>query len=556
MSFDYKEYSEAMDEFHLKMVQIPQHDHPDNQKAFARICRLLRIAKVDISYYDFSHYNDQTVEKTFAFYEQDDADFARRLTYQEEGQSGESAVYHVYPFLYEEDWSDLERDKIYVLIKMLFVYNDRLHTLKLAEKLIYMDPDLGIYNHSYFLKYCREQINQERVHLFTACYFNLKRFSSINQQLGRKKATEVLANFIHAFQEKLGDDGIVCRIGGDNFIALFHNEHMPAVMDYLRGIGMSYDNATNNKIFITTTAGYYQVTEDIKMPSDVLDNATTAYNLAKNVLDEPFLIFDNKMAGDLKEKKWIETVFPDALEKEEFEVYYQPKVSLKNYTLAGAEALCRWFHNGEMIMPYRFIPILEQSKFVTMLDFYMLEHVCQDLRQWLDEGKRIVKVSVNLSRRHLGDVDLLDRLLTIIDNYRIPHEYIEFELTETTTDVDYKDLRNIVTGLQDLGIHTSVDDFGIGYSSLNLIRELPWNVLKIDKSFLNNKENVDKNGDIMLSHVISMAQEIGLECLVEGVENVDQIKFLKENNCYLAQGFFFDKPLNKAAFESRLNAIQ
>lgn len=556
MSFDYKEYSEAMDEFHLKMVQIPQHDHPDNQKAFARICRLLRIAKVDISYYDFSHYNDQTVEKTFAFYEQDDADFARRLTYQEEGQSGESAVYHVYPFLYEEDWSDLERDKIYVLIKMLFVYNDRLHTLKLAEKLIYMDPDLGIYNHSYFLKYCREQINQERVHLFTACYFNLKRFSSINQQLGRKKATEVLANFIHAFQEKLGDDGIVCRIGGDNFIALFHNEHMPAVMDYLRGIGMSYDNATNNKIFITTTAGYYQVTEDVKMPSDVLDNATTAYNLAKNVLDEPFLIFDNKMAGDLKEKKWIETVFPDALEKEEFEVYYQPKVSLKNYTLAGAEALCRWFHNGEMIMPYRFIPILEQSKFVTMLDFYMLEHVCQDLRQWLDEGKRIVKVSVNLSRRHLGDVNLLDRLLTIIDNYRIPHEYIEFELTETTTDVDYKDLRNIVTGLQDLGIHTSVDDFGIGYSSLNLIRELPWNVLKIDKSFLNNKENVDKNGDIMLSHVISMAQEIGLECLVEGVENVDQIKFLKENNCYLAQGFFFDKPLNKAAFESRLNAIQ
>lgn len=556
MSFDYKEYSEAMDEFHLKMVQIPQHDHPDNQKAFARICRLLRIAKVDISYYDFSHYNDRAAEKTFAFYEQDDADFARRLTYQEEGQSGESAIYHVYPFLYDEDWSDMERDKIYVLIKMLFVYNDRLHTLKLAEKLIYMDPDLGIYNHSYFLKYCREQINQERIHLFTACYFNLKRFSSINQQLGRKKATEVLADFIHAFQEKLGDDGIVCRIGGDNFIALFHNEYMPAVMDYLRGIGMSYDKTTNGKIFITTTAGYYQATEDVKMPSDVLDNATTAYNLAKNVLDEPFLIFDNKMAGDIKEKKWIETVFPDALENEEFKVYYQPKVSLKNYTLAGAEALCRWFHNGEMIMPYRFIPILEQSKFVTMLDFYMLEHVCQDLRKWLDEGKRIVKVSVNLSRRHLGDENLLDRLLTIIDNYRVPHEYIEFELTETTTDVDYKDLRNIVTGLQDLGIHTSVDDFGIGYSSLNLIRELPWNVLKIDKSFLNNKENVDKNGDIMLSHVISMAQEIGLECLVEGVENVDQIKFLKENNCYLAQGYFFDKPLNKADFESRLNAIQ
>lgn len=556
MNFNYKEYSEAMDEFLLTMVQIPSHDHPDNEKALGRICRLLRIAKIDITYYAFSHYNKQAEEKTIVFYMQAGTDTDRSITFTEEGQSGEGGIYRVYPFLKEEDWDELELEKIKLLTKMLFVHNDRIHTLKIAEKLVYIDPDLGIYNHSYFLKYCREQINKERIFLFTACYFNLKRFSSINQQLGRQKATEVLADFIHSLQDKLGEEGVVCRIGGDNFIALFHNERLPDVINYLRGIGMSYDKEKKEKVFLTATAGYYQASEDVKLPSDILDNAAMAYNLAKNVLDEPYLIFDNIMAGNLKEKKWIETIFPNALENEEFQVYYQPKVSLTNYTLAGAEALCRWFHDGEMIMPYRFIPILEQSKFVTMLDFYMLEHVCRDLRQWLNEGKQIVKVSVNLSRRHLGNTDLLHQLLSIIDDYRIPHEYIEFELTETTTDVDFKDLRDIVTGLQDLGIHTSVDDFGIGYSSLNLIRELPWNVLKIDKSFLNNKENVDKNGDIMLSHVISMAQEIGLECLVEGVENVEQIKFLKENNCYLAQGFFFDKPLNKTDFETRLNAIQ
>lgn len=556
MNFDYKEYSEAMDEFLLTIARIPAHDHPDNEKAFGRICRLLRIAKIDITYYEFSHTNEQTGEKTIVFYSKTGADTDRSISFTEEGQSGEAGIYHVCPFLEEEDWNELELEKIGLLTKMLFVHNDRLHTLKIAEKLVYVDPDLGIYNHSYFLKYCRERINEGNISLFTACYFNLKRFSSINQQLGRQKATEVLADFIRSLQTKLGADGIVCRIGGDNFISLFHNEYLSDVMDYLRGIGMSYDKETKGRVFLTATAGYYQVTEDIKQPSDILDNAAIAFNLAKNVLGEPYLFFDKKMAGSLKEKKWVETVFPDALEKEEFQVYYQPKVSLTNYTLAGAEALCRWFHDGEMVMPYRFIPILEQSKFITMLNFYMLEHVCRDLRQWLDKGKRIVKVSVNLSRRHLGNMDLLNRLLTIIDHYQIPHEYIEFELTETTTDVDFKDLRDIVTGLQDLGIHTSVDDFGIGYSSLNLIRELPWNVLKIDKSFLNNKENVDKNGDIMLSHVISMAQEIGLECLVEGVENIEQIKFLKENNCYLAQGFFFDKPLNKTDFETRLNAIQ
>ena len=254
------------------------------------------------------------------------------------------------------------------------------------------------------------------------------------------------------------------------------------------------------------------------------------------------------------EDAYIENQFGSALEKEEFMVYYQPKVNLRDYHMVGAEALCRWKHQGELIAPFKFIPVLERSKAICELDFYMLDHVCRDIRKWLDEGKKAVRVSVNLSRRHMGDPDLSDHILRIIDRYEVPHNYIEIELTETTTDVGFSELRKIVSTMQAQGIRTSVDDFGVGYSSLNLIRELPWDVLKIDKSFLPCAVDENDQKYIMFKHIIAMAQNIGLECIVEGVETIQQVRILKENNCYLAQGFYFDKPLQKEEFESRLTS--
>lgn len=142
--------------------------------------------------------------------------------------------------------------------------------------------------------------------------------------------------------------------------------------------------------------------------------------------------------------------------------------------------------------------------------------------------------------------------MEIIDRYQVPHEYIEIELTETTTDIDFQELKRIVSGLREQGVHTAVDDFGVGYSSLNLIREAPWNVLKIDKSFLPEDEESDMQKQVMLKYMISMFQEMGLECIVEGVETLKQVNLLKENHCYLAQEFYFDRPLPVQEFEKRL----
>ncbi len=255
------------------------------------------------------------------------------------------------------------------------------------------------------------------------------------------------------------------------------------------------------------------------------------------------------------DKNNVEELFDDAIRNEDFKVFYQPKVNLKTYEPEGAEALCRWIREDEVIAPDDFIPILEQSSKIEKLDFYMLEHVCRDLRKWLDAGKNIIQVSVNLSRINVGQERLIERIIDTVDKYSIPHSYIQIELTETSTDLGFDELRELVLGLRDAGISTAVDDFGTGYSSLKLISELPWNVLKIDKSLLHEAEREGSSEHLMLCHIISMVRDLGMECVVEGVETPEDIKLLKDNNCFMAQGFYFDRPISGEYFEQLLDGV-
>lgn len=554
MIFDYKAYSRLLNEFIIEGEKIEQYRGPAFNKILEPICKFLRISRISSAVFDSTCDSAIIKSAPHIYYDDGNADSTRVLKFTENNVRACKANYSFMQSKSGQDWSDEEVQQIEAFEKLIYTFCDRSYASTIAKDLSMFDNDLMIYPLTFFLATVKNLIRQGRIGEFGGVYFNIKHFSSINDRFGRDCATNIMRLFIHGIQEKILYEECICRVGGDNFVVLFKKDNLNIIKNYLSGMPITFNDGET--VTVTTTAGYYMIPEATESATDVMDRISTAYQLAKSVYKRPFLFYDDEIMQHQTHVKEIEMMFPSAIENEEFKVFYQPKTQLNNYQLAGAEALCRWFRNGKVISTGEFIPVLEGSKAICTLDFYMLDHVCRDIRRWLDEGREAVKVSVNLSRLHLGDEDLLESILRIIDKYKVPHHFIEIELTETTTDVDYKELKKIVYGLREQDISTSVDDFGVGYSSLNLIREMPWNVLKIDKSFLPTQEEEDNDPSKvkMLRHIITMSQDLGLECIVEGVETAEQVKLLKDCKCYLAQGFYFDRPLPVKEFEQKLES--
>ncbi len=555
MIFDYKAYSRLLNEFIIEGEKIEQYRDPAFNKILEPICKFLRISRISSAVFDSTCDSTTIKSAPHIYYDDGNADSTRVLKFTENNVRACKANYSFMQSKSGQDWSEEEVQQIEAFEKLIYTFCDRSYASTIAKDLSMFDNDLMVYPLTFFLATVKNLIRQGRIGEFGGVYFNIKHFSSINDRFGRDCATNIMKQFIHGIQEKILYEECICRVGGDNFVVLFKKDNLNIIKNYLSGMPITFNDGEET-VNVTTTAGYYMIPEATESATDVMDRISTAYQLAKSVYKRSFLFYDDEIMQRQTHVKEIEMMFPSAIENEEFKVFYQPKTQLNNYQLAGAEALCRWFRNGKVISPGEFIPVLEGSKAICTLDFYMLDHVCRDIRRWLDEGREAVKVSVNLSRLHLGAEDLLESILRIIDKYKVPHHFIEIELTETTTDVDYKELKKIVYGLREQDISTSVDDFGVGYSSLNLIREMPWNVLKIDKSFLptQEEENNDPSKVKMLRHIITMSQDLGLECIVEGVETAEQVKLLKDCKCYLAQGFYFDRPLPVKEFEQKLES--
>lgn len=555
MSFDINSFAKLLSEFIIKGEKIKSFRGNEITEAIAPLCHLLRISRLTACVYS-SPDRDKKRSQPWVYFDGGTPDESRKISFKENLFKDGAAEYEFFPAMGGSDWNEHELYVISIVEKQLFMLTERSNTMRIISELTLHDNELGINTPSHLMTTAGSLVNHGHIGEYGAVHFNLKRFSSVNEKLGRNVANKVLKLFVQGLQEKLKHEGCVCRIGSDNFAALFHKDDLNSVKQYLSGRHIIY-GSEQETIWIAATAGYYLIPEGEDSAAGIMEKASTACQLARNVYRKPYLFYDDEIAKRQARVREIELMFPQAIAHEEFKVFYQPKTQLNNYRIAGAEALCRWFRDGKIVPPGEFIPVLESSKSICTLDFYMLARVCRDIRRWLKEGRDVVKVSVNLSRLHLGDEDLLETIIGIIDKYDVPHKYIEIELTETTTDVDYAELKKLVYGLREQGISTSVDDFGMGYSSLNLIREMPWNVLKIDKSFLpTREENQDQSKVKMLRHIISMSQDLGLECIVEGVETAEQVKLLKECKCYLAQGFYFDRPLPVSEFEQRLECLR
>lgn len=302
-------------------------------------------------------------------------------------------------------------------------------------------------------------------------------------------------------------------------------------------------------------AGVYMIPSNVRKNADIdllYNNASAARLTLENTDETGIEFFNDKLVAD---EKWIDLVTKrqkEALEKEEFKVYYQPKYDPRTNEQLGAEALIRWV-SDEMgfVPPGKFIPIFENSGFITEIDDYMLAHIARDQKKWLDEGRKCVPVSVNVSRAHFAMVNLADQIKDIIDKEGAPHDLIEIELTESAFFDDKKLMLSTITKLKDYGFLVSMDDFGTGYSSLNSLKDMPLDILKLDAGFFRG-ENDNDRAEIVVAEALQLARKLNMTTVAEGVEDEHQVEFLAAEGCNMIQGYYYSKPMPKEEYETKM----
>ena len=387
---------------------------------------------------------------------------------------------------------------------------------------------------------------------YTAFFFNFKGFGNTNQRYGSEGGDKIIKAVAMKIKEFLDDDEILGHLGGDNFVALIKKSKKILFCRLLNGVEVEIEiGGKTENIKVASTIGLWDIEEELVAPGDVISNPSVALQHAKHIVHQPVVSVTKDMLHKVAMQKTVLSRYQKALENREFLVYYQPKVDSRTKMLVGAEGLVRWKHGDEMVSPGVFIPPLEQNGEIVLLDYYVLRKACEDIKQWIADGIEPVTISVNFSRKDLLDPDLAENIDRIITNSGIDKKYIEVEVTETVDEQEHGELATFISDLFLRGIMTAIDDFGAGYSSLATLREFQVHTLKIDRSFINT-EDFSWKDEIILTDIIHMASELGMDVITEGVERQDQLDFINKVGCYVIQGYFYDRPLPLEEFLIRL----
>lgn len=279
------------------------------------------------------------------------------------------------------------------------------------------------------------------------------------------------------------------------------------------------------------------------------DNFYSCATLAKESANKSkYMIYNKELYKKEIDKVQLEKDIKNGIENKEFKSWFQPKYGKDGKTIIGSEALVRWYKYGSIISPYIFIPLCESTGLIKEIDELIFEDVCLNLKKWIDQGKKVVPVSINLSRSYLDNPNFIDKLINYIHLYNIPKNLIEFEITESSLINNEAMLKNIVSLLHKKGFKVLLDDFGVGYSSIKAISDANFDVLKIDKSFIDGI-GTEKWNDI-IKFTINLANRLNMIVIAEGIETEEQYKFLLECNCNMFQGYYFNKPMSSNDFSN------
>lgn len=560
--FDYQQYAITLEKFIADIQDTKFLGLEDTGKSLAPLCNILGIGRLEMKKTPGSLPFPQihgALEATY--YDSTQVDTERKFVSHEVGGRMITVDYIFYQRIGDKDWSISDTIRMASIGKLIYTYSTAYLLMNYITFAHIHDMRFkDIPNLTCLQNRIDNLIEQKQLHFFGVAICNLHHFSLINRKVGQERGTALLENYLLGLEEIVTqssvewEKGIVASFGADTFAVLFHKSIQPFVINYLSGaeLPVTLENGEKELINIVSRSGMNLNLSEFKNSFDVLDSVSMALNIARRREGVKVIFYDETLKDTEDSRRKIESMYTDALKNEDFKVYFQPKVDLHNYQLRGAEALVRWHHGDKIIYPDQFIPVLERNLSIKYLDLYMLNHVCRYMSEWIAAGKTPVQVSVNLSRASLGITNIVMVITSIIDKYDLPRSLIQIELTESASGSSADDLKVIVTELNKEGISTAMDDFGTGFSSLSLIKELPWSVLKIDKSLLHGAQESGSHDQRMFKAIINMANEIGLECIVEGVETREDVKLLKESNCWMAQGFYFSKPIIKEEFEKLL----
>lgn len=465
----------------------------------------------------------------------------------ETGEHGK-VIIRAYP-VKNYSWLEEEMEAIKVFALNVFFMCGRARLIEMMETSIVTDNTTGICNHIGFIRYACELMAKTGLQDYHGFRFNIKNFKVVAKRVENKHVFGIFRAYGRAIERFLGEDGKIAHLGGDNFVALVKDERVEEFIEFLSGVSVGLTN-TDVPITLSARVGVY----DSKLGdniSAIMDYIDVAANIAKTN-NRDVVFFRPEMMDKMLHDKNVMAAFPDALEDKEFVVYYQPKVSVKDEIMCGCEALVRWNKNGTIIPPIDFIPVLEDNGAVCELDFYVLDRVCADIKEWIDRGIKPVNVSVNFSKQHIRSKNVADRIFAVVEKYGVDPSLIEIELTEMSGYDDFSNLSAFVKRIKSTGMKISIDDFGTGYSSLNMLTELDVDVVKLDRSLTRCVETEYSKTKLLLLNIVDMVHKLNYKALAEGVETDEQLRFLRNIGCSMVQGFLYDMPLPKEEFEKRL----
>lgn len=416
-----------------------------------------------------------------------------------------------------------------------------------ADYLATYDELTGIYNKQAFYAKTKEMLLDNPDKNFDLLRINIERFKVLNDLFGESTGDKLL-RYIGKFLKEINLPLCVSgRLYADNFVVCYEagKGDSRRMINTLQMVADSF--AINNRTILSF--GLYRI-DDKTLPVSVMcDRANMALWKAKGNFKNPYCEYDEKMRQQVLKEQKIINAMEMAIQNKEFTLYIQPKYDIEKGIIIGAEALVRWISqkNG-FISPGDFIPVFENNGFVYEVDKFIWEESCRYLRKWLDEGREVHPISVNVSRIDLYDPKLVQHLVNLREKYQLPSQYLELEITESAYTEDPEQIITITRQLREAGFVILMDDFGTGYSSLNMLKDIQIDVLKLDMGFLKSSDHSAKGGNI-LTAILKMAESLKMQAIAEGVETKEQVEFLKSIGCKYVQGFYYSKPLPVDEFE-------